>query len=86
MDIDILLTDEFVEFSKRIEAIHNEKRKKRQELKTFYEQIQSEMKALDDEAREVVHEFEHWKKHRNHQQVEVLAHEPEPEPQPVSEK
>ena len=85
MDIDILLTDEFVDFSKRIEAIHNEKRKKRQELKAFYEQIQGELKALDDEAREVVREFENWKKHRDHQ-VEVLTHEPESEPQPVSEK
>lgn len=84
MDIDVLLSDEFVAFSRRIEAIHKAKRDKKQQLRAFYEKIQEEMKALDDEARETLDEFDAWKQSRRNQ-VEV-CNVPEPEPMPVSEK
>lgn len=57
-----LLTDEFVDFSKRIAVIHEKKKEKKQELKEFYEKIQVDFKALDAEAVAAEEEFEAWKK------------------------
>ena len=59
---DFLLTDEFMEFSQKIAVLHAEKKKKKQELKEFYEKIQGEMKELDNQARKLSDEFDKWRR------------------------
>lgn len=68
---DFLLTDEFVEFSQRIAALHAEKKKKKQELKEFYEKIQAEMKELDAQAKKLSDDFDRWR--RGHQANMAVA-------------
>lgn len=60
-NIDVLLSDEFVEFSTKIADVHSRKKSKQEELKTIYDKFKLEIKALDDEASELVGEFEAWK-------------------------
>jgi hypothetical protein len=62
IDVNVLLSDEFIAFSNKIAAIHNEKKKKKQELKAFYDKIQLELAALDDQAKATALEFDEWKK------------------------
>lgn len=59
--IDYLLTGEFVEFSQKIAKIFEAKRAYKLELKTFYEKIQGEIKALEDDAKKAEQEFEAFK-------------------------
>lgn len=65
-----LLTEEFVSFSKRIAEIFEAKKAKKQELKNFYEKIQAELKALEDEAKEAEAEFESFRKSGNQEKDE----------------
>lgn len=58
---DYLLTEEFVEFSQKIARIFEAKKAKKLELKNFYEKVQAELKALEDEAKKAEHEFELFK-------------------------
>lgn len=60
-DIGYLLTDNFIEFSKAIEEIYLEKKKKKDHLKQVYESIQSEIKELDNKAKKLNSDFESWK-------------------------
>lgn len=60
-----LLTEEFVTFSKRIAEIFEAKKSKKLELKNFYEKIQSDLKALEEEAKEAEVEFENFKNNFN---------------------
>lgn len=57
-----LLTDEFVAFSAKISAIHEKKKAKKAELKSFYDKVQTDIKALEEEAKKAEEEFEKWKK------------------------
>ncbi len=57
-----LLTEEFVEFSKKISQIFEDKKIKKLELKTFYERVQLELKALEEEAKTLELAFEEFKK------------------------
>jgi hypothetical protein len=58
---DYLLTEEFVAFSQKIAQIFEAKKAKKLELKNFYEKVQNEIKALEDEAKLVETEFEAFK-------------------------
>ena len=53
-----LLTDEFIIFSKKIEQIFEKKKAKKLELKAFYDKINVDLKALDEEAVAAQLEFE----------------------------
>jgi hypothetical protein len=57
-----LLTDEFIAFSDKIRVIHEKKKVKKQEIKDFYKKIETEIKALDIEAKKLEDEFQTWKK------------------------
>lgn len=57
-----LLTDEFIAFSDKIKLIHEKKKIKKQEIKDFYKKIETEIKALDMEAKKLEDEFQAWKK------------------------
>jgi iron-sulfur cluster repair protein YtfE (RIC family) len=61
-NINLLLTDEFITFSGKIAQLHAEKKKKKQELKAFYDKIQAELGHLDDQAKAIALEFEDWKR------------------------
>jgi hypothetical protein len=61
MDENYLLTDEFLDFANKIKAVHEEKKAKKAELKSFYEKIQNELKALDAKAKALEEEFNAWK-------------------------
>jgi hypothetical protein len=56
-----LLTDEFVAFSAKIKDIHERKKTKKAELKAFYDKIQLDIKALEEEAKDAEDEFQKWK-------------------------
>ena len=60
-DLEYLLTDEFQDFSKKIAAIHSQKKEKEAELKKVYEQFKSELKAMDAVAYNLVEEWNLWK-------------------------
>lgn len=60
-NIDYLLSDNFIEFSKNISEIYSEKKKKKEYLKQVYEKTQVEIKDLDNKARKLNSDFESWK-------------------------
>lgn len=60
-ELNWLLTDEFVAFSAKIATIHEKKKAKKQELKEFYEKIQTDLKAFDAQAKDAEDEFQKWK-------------------------
>lgn len=64
-DIDALLSDEFVSFSQKVSEIHLEKKKMKQELKDIYEKMQTKIKELDLQAKNLAENFEKWKKSIN---------------------
>ena len=49
-EIDVYLSDEFVEFSKQIADIHAKKKAKQEELKHLFESAKAQIKAFDDQA------------------------------------
>lgn len=57
-----LLSDEFVAFSAKVAAIHEEKKVKKQQLKDFYEKVSADVKSLDQQALDLEKEFQAWKK------------------------
>lgn len=60
-----LLTEEFIAFSKKIEKIFEEKKAKKMELKAFYDKINADLKALDEEAAAAQEEFDTFRKGEN---------------------
>ena len=60
-EVDLLLSDEFVEFSEKISKIHEEKKAKKAELKALYDKMKAEIETLDDNANALNDEFEAWK-------------------------
>jgi hypothetical protein len=61
-DVDMLLSEKFLEFSQTIAKLYVEKKKKKESLKKIYEQFQAELKAIDEAAEKAHQEFENWKK------------------------
>lgn len=60
-DINFLLTDEFEEFSKKISAVHAERKSKKEEMKKIYDNFQTVLKELDAKAAAILKEWEDWK-------------------------
>lgn len=60
-EIDVLLTDEFVEFSTKIAEIHQQKKDKKAELKKIYAKFQEEIAELDEQARAANEAWEAFK-------------------------
>lgn len=57
-----LLTEEFIVFSRKIEKIFEEKKAKKMELRAFYEKINADLKALDEEAAAAQEEFDTFRR------------------------
>ena len=56
----VLLSDEFAEFSGKITALHERKKEAVADFKKLYEQHKADMKALDEEAQNMQNEFNEW--------------------------
>jgi len=59
---EMLLSDEFVEFSKAIAAIHEEKKVLEEEFKKHFDLYKSKKKEFETKVSEVSVKWEDWKK------------------------
>jgi uncharacterized protein (UPF0335 family) len=64
-ELDILLSDQFAEFSQTVQRVAQDKKRLKAEFKVIYDKFQADVKALDNEALEAQHQFEAWKKERS---------------------
>jgi len=66
--IELLLSDEYVEFSKKVADLHNKKKLLKDEFKAKLEELQKVLKdackAVDDEAKVLLSEWENWVKQK----------------------
>lgn len=58
MNSDLLLGDGFDEFTKQITALRNRKKALKQELKSQYDRITSQMAEIDEVAAQLLRDFE----------------------------
>lgn len=61
-DAELLLTDEFVEFSKTIAEAHESKKALEAEFKKHFEAYKAEKKQIEDTVAEASSRWEDWKK------------------------
>jgi phage-related minor tail protein len=59
---ELLLTDEFVEFSKAIASVHEEKKVLEEEFKKHFDAYKAKKKALEAQVAEASSKWEAWKK------------------------
>jgi len=60
-DIDLVLSDEFVSYSKKITQIVAQRKIKIKEYQSFKDKIQQEINELNSQARNIHNDFEKWK-------------------------
>lgn len=60
MNLESLLSDEFVEFSKKVEDIHNRKKSLKAEFQQVQIEFQKNLTTLNHEAQVTQAEFEAW--------------------------
>lgn len=61
-DAELLLTDEFVEFSKTIAEAHESKKALEAEFKKHFETYKADKKNIEDTVAEASAKWEDWKK------------------------
>lgn len=61
-EAELLLTDEFVEFSKAIAEVHEEKKVLEADFKKHFEAYKASKKSLEDKVSAVSAKWEDWKK------------------------
>ena len=57
LDVDVFLSDQYIEFSKKIAEIYTKKKTMKEEFKAKFEEFNKQLKVLDDEARKVIVEW-----------------------------
>lgn len=60
-DVNVLLSEEFVEYSKKIAVIVDAKKKCKEEVEQAYDKYKKELKVLESKAEELTKEFDKWK-------------------------
>jgi hypothetical protein len=60
MNADHIMSDKFVEFSQKVSALHETKKKLSAELKKTIEDGKASLKKIDDEAAVLLAEFTAW--------------------------
>jgi len=60
-DVSTLLSDEFVEFSKEIAVIHEEKKQLEVEFKKYYDSYKTSKKDFENRVLGATTKFEEWK-------------------------
>jgi len=58
MNTELLLSDEFGEFSKRIAAFQAKKKQLKQELKAYYDKISAQLAEIDEQVGQLLKDFE----------------------------
>lgn len=61
MNAEDLLSDEFLRLSAKIAEIHEEKKRKKAELRAIYERFQDDFHEMDERAAAALREFETWR-------------------------
>ena len=61
-ELEILLTDEYVEFARVVKDTHDKKKEKQEEFKVVYDNFKNEMKEYDSDVATAQNRFEAWKK------------------------
>jgi hypothetical protein len=61
-DAELLLTDEFVEFSKTIAEAHEKKKTLEAEFKQFFDAYKAQKKEIEDRVSTASSQWEEWKK------------------------
>lgn len=59
---EMLLTDEFVEFSRAVAAVHEEKKALEEEFKKHFDDYKAKKKAFEARVAEASAKWEEWKK------------------------
>jgi hypothetical protein len=59
---ELLLTDEFVEFSKEVASVHEEKKTLEEDFKKHFEAYKAQKKELESRVAEASSRWEEWKK------------------------
>lgn len=62
MTPEILLSDQFAEFSGKVTALHERKKEMLAEFKKMYEEHKAAVKAIDEEALTLENDFQTWVK------------------------
>lgn len=62
MNPEILLSDKFVEFSQKIVALHDQKKRVQAELKKIIEEHKTQLKSIEDEVAVLTADFSEWEK------------------------
>lgn len=62
--LEVLLSEQFAEFSKRVANIAVNKKQLKADFKIVYDKFQADLKELDEAAMDAQQEFEAWKKER----------------------
>lgn len=60
MNPELLLSDKFVEFSQKVAALHESKKKVSADLKNLIEEHKNMLKKIDQEAILLQNEFDSW--------------------------
>lgn len=60
MKAEFLLSEEFVNFSSKISALHVSKKQQEAEMKKLYTEHKARIKEIDDEAVKIQQEFDDW--------------------------
>lgn len=60
MKLEVLMSDEFVEFSEKIRVLHDQKKELNAQFKKLYEEHKATIKALDEEAKLAQDAFDQW--------------------------
>ena len=58
VDVDVLLSDDFVQFSYKVSELHEKKKKLNADFKKLYEEHKKSLKTIDGEAVKLQKEFE----------------------------
>lgn len=64
MELDVLLGEQFADFSQRVSNIASNKKQLKADFKVVYDKYQADIKELDAAALDAQEEFEAWKKER----------------------
>lgn len=64
MEIEVLLSDKFISFSKQIAEIAAAKKQCKADFKVVYDKFQEDTRNLDQQALGIQADFEQWKKER----------------------
>lgn len=58
--LEVLLSDEFAEFSGKVTALHEKKKELKREFKKYFEDHKAEVKGIDEEAKGLQDGFNAW--------------------------